>query len=285
MGRIVQAPDTLHLLPITPPPVIAPELNHLELLSSFLANSPRPLLAVPSRLEGLFGQIETELLVNAVEINDVVSHVFLLLFPLIVLARAPKDTSQRAFTRNLLRKWKENKEALIVEAMGDLQGVTSHRGVKQHANQLLATKNTRRAKFLIGANRLGDATRALGSLGMHDWTEETLNVMKKLHPRASSTVTVPEGDSPPPYILTRDAIRASILSFPKGTACGRDGKSADQLKQLLHRLRLDAADKYLDALEQFVNLLAAARAPSVLAPFYSAAPVFRCLRRMAVFVR
>lgn len=85
------------------------------------------------------------------------------------------------------------------------------------------------------------------------------------HPQAVPP-TLPSGPSPPPVSLREATILKCVKSFPKGSAPGPSGLRTSHLRAAVACPSPDHANRFLSALTNFVNLLAAGRIPSDVAP-------------------
>ena len=120
--------------------------------------------------------------------------------------------------------------------------------------------NIRRAKSAVQDGQYRKAIKALTSGGLASPCKEVLREMLSKHPQGT-VPHLPPGLVPPSAILHESAIRKGVMSFPNGSAPGPSGLRPSHLKEAVQCQSPDHANRLLTSLTNFVNLLAAGRAP------------------------
>ena len=125
--------------------------------------------------------------------------------------------------------------------------------------------NIRRAKLAVQDGQYNKAIKALISNGLATPSAEVLGAMLNKHPQASPP-TLPPGPVPPPLNLSETAVKRGVRSFPNGSAPGPSGLRPSHLRETVGCPSPDQAKRILASLTNFVNLLAAGRAPPTITP-------------------
>ena len=95
--------------------------------------------------------------------------------------------------------------------------------------------------------------------------DESLDKLRHLHPATPSDRRKSPSTTVPPLTVSEGVVKASIMSFPCGSAGGPDGLRPQHLKDMLSRT--DDTGPLLSSITTFVNLLLSGKVPNIVRPF------------------
>ena len=176
--------------------------------------------------------------------------------------------SQAAIIKERIKRWRKGD---IVSLLNEAKTGKNRRqrGKRKRATEIPTQEemNLRRAKKFIAEGQYSRASEALGSQGLAEVNEETVNEMKQKHPQAPVPRLAPLPDAQP-LKLTTDQIRKSLKSFKKGSAPGLSGLRAEHLKASINSGSPVVQDRVISAVTKFGNVLLAGMVPKAVSPFF-----------------
>jgi hypothetical protein len=125
----------------------------------------------------------------------------------------------------------------------------------------------KRAEFLAGLGRYGDACRALMSDGLAPLNEETFTALEAIHPAPIQLPAEPEV-FPEPSVVSEEVVKRQLRTFPQGSSPGFSGLRAQHLLCCIGARQDDAV---LKALIDIVNLLLTGTVPSEVMRWFAGA--------------
>jgi hypothetical protein len=184
------------------------------------------------------------------------------------LRRKDRQSAQVSFTRLCLEQWSsggESKNSLI-QMIIDTQP-SPHPVVSE------ASKIKRCIRLCREDGQYGKAVQSLGSHGVAQPSRETTQILLNKHPTGPPLRPM-DGASVTPLVADADEVMKVLLSFPKGSACGRSGLRFQHLLEMV-----GALPEFVHPLLNLVNLLLAGQAPACIAPFLASAPLVPLLKK------
>ena len=235
---------------------------------------------IPHHLKNKAATIFTGLLEAVVnEPKDLDAIARFMMFPKCILGLLPfnskmsqteRNRAQRKAIKDRLNRWSSGVEGQK-ELWDNVLEAKVQSGNNEPVDQM--RMNVSRAKSLVECGRLGAAIEALSSDGVRKITDEVVEALKAKHPEAplpTRPETPPEGR---PLNVDGDDVEKELMSFPRETACGRDGLRADHLKEMVRGASYPIMLRLTTALTKFVNLCLNGSLPAELAPYLASAPV------------
>ena len=213
--------------------------------------------------------------------HDVEKWALLTLYPKCVLAQMNREQltgstntgdSQVTYTKKCIAKWDTGivgRRQLYQEMLefSELSAGASARPPPQ-----LST-NVKRCKGMTECGRLGDATRALLSNGIAQYSDETIAILQSKHPARTQEVIL-EGLPERGLTASSEIVTAAIVSFAPNSAGGRDGLRPDHLRDMLDGASSTLRSNMVFVLTRFINLGLDGQFPAELAPFQCSAPLY-----------
>ena len=149
-----------------------------------------------------------------------------------------------------LNRWKRGEVNSLWEEYTDSCQERLQRGQPD-----LDAASARRARRLASEGRYARACKTLTTLGVHAVTDDIRDKLLSLHPSSPSPVGQVD-DLPEASYIGKDAVLASLQSFPKDTAPGASLLTPQHLKDATSCKSPVLATRVLSVLTSVVNLLA-----------------------------
>ncbi|XP_038698724.1 uncharacterized protein LOC119996235 [Tripterygium wilfordii] len=215
--------------------------------------------------------------------SNVENWVKLLLLPVTVLYRFSPVSSQE----HSARKRNSLQQLMILRALEVWNSGTV--GIQQLLARVLEHEplsplststdiNVQRAKCKVKDGQYAVAIRMLSSCGVASSSAATWQGLVEKHPQCECPTPSTFGNSAAPFEASMGAIEEAIKSFPKGTACGRDGLRAQHLIDAMRGAAAAIKDDLLHSIALVVNLWLAGRCPTELGPYVASAPLTPLLK-------
>lgn len=118
----------------------------------------------------------------------------------------------------------------------------------------------------------------LSSNGVASSTPDTLHELQLKHPSAPPPIIPADNPSSNALHVDYKSVLQDLKSFPKGTACGRDGLRAQHLLGVLSGAAAAIAEDFLQSIVGVVNLWKEGRCPTILGEFFANAPLTLLLK-------
>ena len=184
------------------------------------------------------------------------------------IQKRKQNQKQAQYTKHTLEQWKtdEGRRELWV---GLSLRKPPHLSTKKWSQE---EANVRRCNHLVKCGRLGNALEALISNGVRKVNQEVINELRRKHPEASLPTRVDETDTEPIQV-DMGCVSSQLKSFPRDTACGRDGLRADHLKEMIQSASYEMSIRLQTSLTSFVNCCLKGNLPVLSAPYVASAPV------------
>ncbi|XP_026416062.1 uncharacterized protein LOC113311438 [Papaver somniferum] len=220
--------------------------------------------------------------------QDLVAWLRLLLLPVCILnLYMPKSSAkEKSGTRKKLQiaainqalvTWLEpNGCFTLVQKLLDLsmtnnQRKQSTKGKKKDANLQACRKKLSYGHYIA-------ALRVLSSNGVAPSTPDTLYELQQKHSSAPPPVIPLDNISAAALSVNSNSVLHALKSFPKGTACGRDGLRAQHLLDALSGAAAAVSDELLHSIITVVNLWLDGRCHTVLGEYVASAPLTPLLK-------
>lgn len=262
----------------------------VEMLNQILQKHTPTIVSIPPSCRLNFSRTLKSALDNVIaKPRDLSFLLQLLLLPVCALnLYVPKcSVEERSGTRKKLQisainqsltKWREPQGcAFLTQKLLNLYNDNNCRKLPKK-NKTTVNTNMQACLKKLRTGQFTAAIRILSSDGIALPTPDTLYELQQKHPHA-----------PPPSIPADDIITPSlsvdaksmldaIKSFPKGTACGRDGLRAQHLLDALSGPAAAVADELLESMVGVINLWLAGNCPSELGEYVDSAPLTLLLK-------
>ena len=237
------------------------------------------------KLRRRFGRILTGLLKDVVANPlDLDKLALLQLFPKCLLRTVTTPPGLRGYAKKRVQ-WDAVKQALDAWQSGpagqrglwnklrEAQATPSIQPEVVIEDEFLSNTQRRICKDHVENGRLGAAIRVLGTDGLAALTEEVMAELSAKHPARVVDPVMPPGTEQPLEIDSTLSLKL-IRSFPRNSACGRDGLRAVHLVDMYEGSSGQDRDAFLLALTAFINCcLSGALHPDV-APYLCGAPLY-----------
>ncbi|XP_026391995.1 uncharacterized protein LOC113287447 [Papaver somniferum] len=117
------------------------------------------------------------------------------------------------------------------------------------------------------------AILVLSSDGVAPSTPDKLHELQLKHPSAAPPVIPADNPSSNALCVDSKSVLQALKSFPKGTACARDGLRAQHFLDALSGAAASVAEDLLHSIVGVVNLWMEGRCPAILSEFVASAPL------------
>ena len=197
-------------------------------------------------------------------------RLYLSIFAKCVLRYKPFNVTykeQNEFIKRNLNLWSQGPAArrqLFHETV-------STRRVRRPSSSQTAN-NVQRSKRLLELGRYSDSMKALLSSGIADYSQDVLEAIASKHP-VTQPPELPIGPCPTPLKVSPPDVLKALSTFPKGSAGGGDGLTADHIRAFFQHCPVHLYDELFQACTDVINDLLAANAPNELAEFLCSAPI------------
>jgi hypothetical protein len=170
--------------------------------------------------------------------------------------------------RSRVQQWASGEQGqyLLIQNMFDAESTRTSNHYKDQQSF-----NRKKAVDLALKMRYGDALKFLLSSGIADTSPEVIAILKEKHPVEDLPVPIDCTDIEPLQVTEQQVVEA-LKSFPKGTACGRDGLRAEHLNDLIITTGSNP-NNIIRTYTDYVNLCLSGDIPYHLAPFICSAPL------------
>lgn len=277
--------------PVASSPVIAPPSSSTSLANArvlpslprvediFAADIPT-LKRIPLSISNLCSSALSKVFLGCVSSGSSLEPwTLLFLFPKVVLRWSAKRggvkrgksraTKLGAVLRARLDRWEGGEyKTLWAEALADARNRR-----EDPSSSTSRANNVRRAIRCAEDGRYAKAVAALLSLGTCSPTDKAaIAAMMEKHPAAPAPL-LPVGPPPPLVVFPSEIVKGRLQSFPNSSGAGGSGFRPQYFKDIVACPNTFVAGESLESLTSLVNCVAAGKAPRVIAPFLSGAPL------------
>lgn len=259
-----------------------PSYHHLEdvivntLLNQVVTSPICTILHIPRGIRPLWAQVLSHEL-NLAHSGSIWGAIRLMMLAKCTLRLPPRGGKKRRFSltfciKEKLLRWHDNDIAhLWSEASREAKPSTQHLSSPE-------TFNTKRALFHAKEGQYGKAIRQLQSKGVASPDNpQALQDLIKRHPQCP----IPDvpNDLPPPLVVSPEQVKATLVTFPKGSSPGYTMLRAQHLLDATCGTPVPAALECLMELTRWLNSLLSGTAHPLLAPWLCGASLTALVKK------
>ncbi len=189
--------------------------------------------------------------------------------------RSQRDDSKAAakVTQSKLDRWGKGRymelweETMVLMEKHSPQG--RKKGRRKPRKEDVRTQsdfNADRAKKMVQVGQLARGMQALGSLGMAEHTEETVEELKAKHPQGH-TQHIPHEVGDSTITFTGEHTGKALQRFKRGSAPGLDGMRAEHLLQTVGNLKKRRESACLQSITALANTMMQGNIPDSIKPY------------------
>ncbi|XP_026422218.1 uncharacterized protein LOC113318286 [Papaver somniferum] len=263
---------------------------NLQLLNSVFQKQIPTAKTIPPKCRLQFLRVLKSTLDKVISYTgDTSTWIQLILFPICILrVYSPKCSfEEKSSIRNKLQaasinqaimRWREPNGCsfLVHKILEEL----NHPRNKKKGNKKIS-QNAINLRICLKNIRIGlftAAIKVLSSNGIAPNDEATLNELLSKHPQAHPPHIPPHQAHLDNISTNSEVILNRLKSFPKGTACGRDGLRVQHLLDALSGPAAAITDELLSSITRIINLWLSGRCPPQLGEFVASAPLTPLLK-------